>query len=174
MRWNPTTAWIYSQQLAHEALVDDHTFQQVQTRILVGANRPDVVSKPRVSKRQYALSGLLHCGLCGRRMIGSFKQRAQPLPVHLRRRIRRGEATGPPAQPVHSRRQDHRAGRPVAVPRLRPHNIEATLQQITNSQVADADLHRIEVAREKIAACDTKLRRYRAALEAGTDPTLVQ
>src|SRR5438046_1777399 len=55
-----------------------------------------------------------------------------------------------------------------------PHNIEATLQRIADSQVSVADLRRVAAAREKIAACDTKLDRYRAALEAGTDPTLVQ
>ncbi|MFB9356836.1 zinc ribbon domain-containing protein [Actinoplanes nipponensis] len=40
--------------------------------IAAGARRPDINRKPRRSKRCYAFSGLLFCGLCERRMIGSF------------------------------------------------------------------------------------------------------
>ena len=34
--------------------------------------------------------------------------------------------------------------------------------------------HALAAAREKVAACTTRLDRYRAALDAGTDPTLIQ
>jgi hypothetical protein len=42
------------------------------------------------------------------------------------------------------------------------------------AQHDDTEQHRIITAREKIATCDSKLGKYRAALEAGTDPALVQ
>jgi site-specific DNA recombinase len=44
---------------------------------------------------------------------------------------------------------------------------------MADAQHDDADQHRIIAAREKIKACQTKLDRYRAALDAGTDPGLV-
>ena len=72
MRWNPATEWIYSDGIAHEPLIDERTFTNVQARIAAGAQRRDVQRKPRVSKRNYALSGLVFCGLCERRMVGSF------------------------------------------------------------------------------------------------------
>lgn len=42
------------------------------------------------------------------------------------------------------------------------------------AQHNDADQQRIAVTREKLAVIQAKLDRYRAALEAGTDPALVQ
>jgi DNA invertase Pin-like site-specific DNA recombinase len=71
MRWNPAQEWVYSTDRAHEALIDE-AFERVQTMIAAGARRPGVDRKPRHSKRSYAFSGLLFCGLCDRRMIGSF------------------------------------------------------------------------------------------------------
>jgi site-specific DNA recombinase len=53
-------------------------------------------------------------------------------------------------------------------------NLRTTLQAMADAQHSDADQQRVIVAREKIATCDTKLDRYRAALDAGTDPVLVQ
>ncbi|WP_233605794.1 hypothetical protein [Micromonospora sp. Llam0] len=50
----------------------------------------------------------------------------------------------------------------------------ATLQAIADAKHNDADQQHIAVAREKLAIIQTKLDRYRAALEAGTDPALVQ
>ena len=57
---------------------------------------------------------------------------------------------------------------------FRPANLQATLQAIAEAQHNETEQQRIAAAREKITICQTKLDRYRAALEAGTDPTLVQ
>lgn len=72
MRWNPSKDWVYSNEQAHEPLIDAESFQDVQQRMAAGARRPDVIAKPRAGKRVYPLSGMLFCGLCGRRMEGSF------------------------------------------------------------------------------------------------------
>jgi hypothetical protein len=45
---------------------------------------------------------------------------------------------------------------------------------MADAQHDDADQHRGLAAREKIKTCQTKLDRYRAALDAGTDPAQVQ
>lgn len=53
-------------------------------------------------------------------------------------------------------------------------NLRTTLQTMADAQHDDADQHRVAAARQKISTCQTKLDRYRAALDAGTDPVLVQ
>ena len=55
-----------------------------------------------------------------------------------------------------------------------PANLRTTLQAMADAQHDDTDQHRRAAAREKINTCRTKLDRYRAALDAGTDPALVQ
>jgi site-specific DNA recombinase len=70
-RWNEADKWIYSDQLAHDAIVDDATFQEVQQLLTVKTANVRT-RRPRPSSRPYALRGLLFCGLCGRRMQGSW------------------------------------------------------------------------------------------------------
>jgi hypothetical protein len=55
-----------------------------------------------------------------------------------------------------------------------PANLRSTLQAMADAQHDDGDQHQVAAAREKISTCQTKLDRYRAALDAGTDPVLVQ
>ena len=55
-----------------------------------------------------------------------------------------------------------------------PSNLHTTLQAMADAQHDDADQHRANAARDKISTCKNKLDRYWAALDAGTDPALVQ
>jgi hypothetical protein len=174
MRWNPTREWIYSTARAHEPLVDDDTFEQVQIRLAAGARRPDVKHKPRASKRGYALSGLLFCGLCGRRMIGSFNNNRNNYRCAYAAEYADANAIAHPRSLY--LREDHVLdlvdpwiGRAFA-----PANLQRTLQALADAQHDPADQQRIAAAQQKIATCLTKLDRYRAALEAGTDPAIVQ
>ncbi|MBV1854615.1 recombinase family protein, partial [Catellatospora tritici] len=174
MRWSPQQDWIYSNDPAHEAIIDDDTFRQVQTLIAAGARRPDVEHKPRRSKHSYTLSGLIFCGLCSRRMVGSFN--------NGRRHYRCTYA----AEYADSKRLAHPRSvylredkiveliDPWVARAFSPANLRDTLQAMADSQHDDRDRHRIDAARTKIAGCNTKLDRYRAALEVGTDPVLVQ
>jgi site-specific DNA recombinase len=59
--WNPKTDWIVSQHLAHPALVSETDFRAAQ-QISAAATPHD--DQPRV----YALTGLLICQRCGRRL----------------------------------------------------------------------------------------------------------
>jgi DNA invertase Pin-like site-specific DNA recombinase len=174
MRWNPTKEWIYSNDRAQEALIDDDTFRQVQTMIAVGARRPDVNRKPRRSKRSYAFSGLLFCGLCERRMIGSYNNGRN----HYRCTYSAEHADA--NHLAHPRSLYLREDKIVELvdPWIRrafsTANLRTTLQAMADAQHDDTDQHRVTAARKKIAACQTKLDRYRAALDAGTDPVLIQ
>jgi hypothetical protein len=174
MRWNPSQDWIYSAAKAHEPLIDTEDFQEVQQRVAAGARRPDVIAKPRASKRHYPLSGLLFCGLCGRRMEGSFNnERNNYRCVYAAKYADANRIAHPRSLYLREDKVieliDPWIGRAFA-----PHNLRTTLEAMAAAQHDDTDQHRIITARDKISACQSKLDRYRAALEAGTDPVLVQ
>jgi len=153
MRWNPAGEWVYSAARAHDALVDEETVERVQTMIAAGARRPGVERKPRRSKRSYAFSGLLFCGLCERRMIGSFNndrnhdrctyssenadanRLAHPRSLYLRE-DKNVELVDPWVQRAFSGA-----------------NLRTTLQAMADAQHDDTDQHRIIAAREKIHTC---------------------
>jgi site-specific DNA recombinase len=71
MRWNNPGEWIYSDHIAHPAIIDDQTFTQAQ-QLLASPKGTVLVRRPYPTDRPYALRGLLSCGLCGRRMHGSW------------------------------------------------------------------------------------------------------
>ena len=118
----------------------------------------------------------MHCGLCQRRMQGSWNngkphyrcvypdQYALANHVHHPRSVYVREELIVP-------HLDHWLARAFTPSRL-PTTIAAlTAAQDDETTIAhDASLDR---ARRTIADCDAKLERYRLALEAGTDPTLV-
>lgn len=65
MRWNDKAEWVWSEQPVHEPLVDIETFEFVQT--LFGRSTHAARRAPSHG-RHYLLSGIMRCGLCGRRM----------------------------------------------------------------------------------------------------------
>jgi site-specific DNA recombinase len=71
MRWNDPTTWIWSDDIVHEPLIDISAFQAAQD-LLAAAGRRAGHRKPRRTPRDYALTGLMFCGLCQRRMQGSW------------------------------------------------------------------------------------------------------
>ncbi|MEN3608369.1 recombinase family protein [Plantactinospora sp. ZYX-F-223] len=174
MRWNPSREWIYSTNRVHEPLVDDETFEQVQTLVAAGARRPGVKTKPRASKRGYVLSGLLFCGLCDRRMVGSFNNNRNHYRCTYAAEYADAHAIAHPRSLYIREDKIVELIDPWIGRAFRPTNLRSTLQAMVDTQHSDTDQHRLAAARGKITTCDTKLDRYRAALEAGTDPVLVQ
>lgn len=67
MRWNPVEAWTESHERVNEAIIDDDLFDRAQQAMRAGQHRP-LEPKRRRTQRRYLLSGLVTCGLCGRRM----------------------------------------------------------------------------------------------------------
>jgi hypothetical protein len=60
-QWNPTNEWVVSETLAHRPLVSEGDFVAVQA---VRSTRTAGDGQPRA----YRLTGLLRCGICGRRL----------------------------------------------------------------------------------------------------------
>ncbi len=71
LRWNNADQWIFSDQPAHPPIIDTGIFQRVQQMFAANGTRV-TARRPRRSTRPYALAGLLFCGLCHRRMHGTW------------------------------------------------------------------------------------------------------
>jgi hypothetical protein len=170
-RWNQPAEWIWSDQAVHEPLVDTATFEQARTvRQTRGATRQRA---PRRTPRPYALRGLLFCGICERRMQGSWNNHAAYYRcMFLSQYAAKNKVDHPRA--VYLREDqlmpslDHWLAQ-VLHPDALPH----TVRQMEEAQDAGATDLGAEKARRDIADCDAKLRQHRAALEAGADPVLI-
>jgi DNA invertase Pin-like site-specific DNA recombinase len=172
MRWNDEDAWVRSPGVAHEPLISPEVFEAARTRR--EANGRTTIRKPRRTPRPYLLRGLIRCGLCDRRMQGSWNHNQAyyrcryPTEYALPRR-----AEHPPTVYVREAQ---------IVPPLddwisgifEPDRLEETCHALAEAQEpAPEEDGRAETARRALADCDARLDRYREALEAGTDPAVV-
>jgi DNA invertase Pin-like site-specific DNA recombinase len=173
LRWNDKADWIWSNDETHEALVSTDDFVKVQEHMAAGVRRP-ASRKPRTTERPYVLRGLLFCGICGRRMGGQHTHGD----AYYRCRY--------PAEYALANEVDH--PRTVYVREddivcdldrwlttvFDPDNLDETCALLAAASVADdVDAAAIEAARRKLEDCDSRLARYRSALESGADPTIV-
>jgi site-specific DNA recombinase len=169
MRWNDQDKWIWSDRHVHEPLIDVKVFEQAQA--IRHAKAAADERSPRRTRHPYALRGLLYCGVCGRRMQGSWNNGKphyrcvflseyaaknkvnHPTSVYLLE-----EQLLPQLDEWLSRKFD-----PTAFP--------STVRELEAAQPVEPPPD--EVAQREITECDAKLRQHRAALEAGADPVLV-
>lgn len=173
LRWNDSDNWIWSQQAAHEALVEEETFAQVQA-LLSAPGSAKEGRKPRRTPRPYIFRGLLFCGICERRMQGSWnndkphyrcvfpREYAQvnhldhPRSVYVREELI--------VEPLDTR----------LATTFDPEHLPDTIRAMADAQLADD--HRLaeaESVRQVVAECERKLTSYRALVDAGSDPAVV-
>jgi site-specific DNA recombinase len=168
-KWNEPGKWVWSEQTTHEALIDAGAFSQLQA--LMRSRGSAGERSPRRTPRSYALRGLMRCGVCGRKMQGSWNNGkphyrctflaeyaaknkvSHPKSVYLRE-----EQLLPHLDGWLSRKFD-----PIA--------LASTVRELEAAQPEGAEPD--QDAQREIAECDAKLRQHRAALEAGADPVLV-
>jgi len=171
MRWNDRADWVWSAHPTHEPLVSTEVFAQAAAQRSVGEHRQAIVRPQR--RHTYCLSALVHCGVCGRRMSGSWNNGA----AHYRCGFAAeyAGATGKHPRWVYLKES-------VVTPALDgwllrhfdPENIDATIAAMTAAQAPDdASIARMDAARRKIADCESRLAKYRAALEAGAEPRVI-
>jgi site-specific DNA recombinase len=170
-RWNQPADWIWSEHAVHEPLIDTGTFEQAQA--LRKTRAAHAQRAPRRTPRPYTLRGLLYCGICERRMQGSWNNDAPYYRcMFLTEYAAKNKIDHPRAVYV---REDQ------LVPRLDrwlgkvfdPGALHETARQLERAQGADVLDAVVEQARRDIADCDAKLRQHRAALEAGADPKII-
>ncbi|HVM54377.1 MAG TPA: recombinase family protein [Acidimicrobiales bacterium] len=173
--WNDRSAWVWSAEASHEAIVDPETFARAQEVAAAGLHRPLPNGKRRTTARRYLLSGRVACGLCGRRMQGSWNNDR----AHYRCRFAAeyALAKGVDHPKTVYLRED------VLVPALDrwlaelfdERNAEAAWEALAMASRShdEGAAARAEAARRKIADCDERLARYRATLDAGGDAVVV-
>ncbi len=171
MRWNDDSRWIYSEQVVHPPVIDNQTFEQARLLLAVKQAR-EVIRRPRSSPRAYPLRGLLFCGICQRRMQGSWNNDQ----VYYR-------CTFPAEYARTNKLQYPRAvylREAEVMPPLdewfagafRPDRLPDTIAGLAAAD-ADRPNPEIEKLREQIAETDRQLTSYRAALDGGGDPAVI-
>jgi site-specific DNA recombinase len=173
MRWNDASDWVWSADQMHEAIVSSADFTRAQAQMAAGGHRPTTAKRHRTN-RTYILSGLVTCGLCGRKMQGSYNHEAH----HYRCQF--------PANYAAVKGLDHPKAvyvrESAIVPKLDewigtlfdPANLDETCEALAMAGGAtEADHARIEAAKRKLADCDERLGKYRKAIDAGADLVVV-
>lgn len=176
MGWNLQDAWVWSDDIVNPQIIDEETFTAVQ-RVMAARGRGPARHKPHRARRSYVLRGSLHCGICQRRMEGSWNN-GEPY-----YRCRFGEEYALANHVQHPRnvylrevavlpRMDTWLGKYFA-PHRRAGTIAAIAAAVGGEPAEDAST---ALAEQAIAECDRKLAHYRTTLEAlgdDTDPTIV-
>ena len=180
MRWNDRQHWVTSTGPVHEALVDDDTFERVQELLAHRARTATSPSRCHRTRHPYVFKSLVRCGLCGRKMqaqqargIAYYRCRYpaeyalantvdHPLNVILREDLLVGPLDTWLAGYFAPDRRDDTINY-----LLHQHEQDQQSRQPTVQTAPTGDWQTI------IRACDTKLTRYRAALDAGADPAVV-
>ena len=173
MRWNQRAAWVWSTEVVHAPLVDAAVFAQAQEIIAGRGMSRRTRARERV-RRPYVLRGLVHCGVCLRKMQGQWTRDQ----AYYRCRYPREYALAntiehPPnvyllESAVMPALDGWLAG--LFEPEALPQTVGALYRAQPATTASDAGA---EEAARVVAECDTKLERYRAALEAGTDPVMI-
>ncbi|WP_410622297.1 recombinase family protein [Amycolatopsis sp. cmx-8-4] len=172
MRWNARDKWIFSEKIVHDPIIDVETFRQAQE--IAAAKGAGRTTRERTrTQHRYVLRGLLHCGVCDRRMQGQ-KTREQ-----LFYRCRYPTEYGLANKTEHPRNV-YLAERDLLGPLddwlstcFAPHRINETIDALHQAQ-PDLDVDPGAAAAVRvIAECDQALQRHRSALEAGADAVLV-
>jgi site-specific DNA recombinase len=178
MRWNQAGSWVWSDAIAHEPLIPAEYFEAAQA-ITAGAGRARRGSREAHQRvtRPYVLRGRLYCGYCGRRMQGQHSNQAPYYRCRYPREYALASHVRHPGN-VYLRETDL----PPAIDRwlaviFAPHRLEQTIREMHESQDPSPGTAGLappaEDTRALIAACDARLARYQAALDAGADPQAV-
>lgn len=172
MRWNQESDWIWSPEIAQAPLITAEIYER--TRQMTATKNPQQTARtPRATQRTYLLRSLIVCGLCNRRMQGSWNNGR----AHYR--CKASSQAGTETMIGHPRavyvREDE-----VLAPLDRwlasafdPDRIDDTAAALGAASEDPSAKARQEAARQALRRCDDKLAKYRAALEAGVDPDVV-
>ena len=155
----------------HPAIIDDETFRQAQ-QLLAAKNARQVTRRPRSNPRPYVLRGLLFCGICDRRMQGSWNNdQSYYRCTYPSQYARTNDILHPRVVYLREAEVLPELDAWLATS-LDPARLPTTIEALTASQ-DDAIPRELVSLREEIGTCDQKLTQYRAALDSGADPAVV-
>jgi site-specific DNA recombinase len=173
LRWNDAGKWLWSKEIVQPPVIGREAFDQVQAMI---ARRAQALAarKPHRAQHPYALRGCLWCALCGRRMQGHWANGT----AYYRCRFPADYAL--PSEVQHPRsvylRENQVLGQVDAwlARELAPHRLSQAIRALPDAQPGGSRASQAPAeAAAKIAECNRKLARYRAALDAGASPATV-
>ncbi len=172
MRWNQKDAWVWSADVVHESLIDIETFERAQ-EVLTGRGAGRNTRERVRVRHPYALRGLVHCGVCRRRMQGQWNHDESYYRCRFPNEYGLANKVEHPRNVYLAEREVLPAVDEWLATLFAPHRLQETITALCEAQ-PNLDIDpAIRAAARMIEECDDKLARYRAALEAGTDPTLV-
>lgn len=177
MRWNDQQRWVYSQGRVHPALVSDEDFEAVQD-LLASRTRNPAARQPRATPRPYVLRGLMFCGLCNRRMQGSWNNGQSHYRCVFPQQYALANKVDHPRSLYLREAQVLRPLDTWLAEAFAPSNLARAItalhvNQDLRARPSGPEQARRDEAQRTIADCDARLERYRKALEAGTDPALI-
>jgi DNA invertase Pin-like site-specific DNA recombinase len=166
---NEPDQWIWSKEPVHEPLIDAESFTQVQSTLCAKSSADE--RSPRRTPRGYALRGIMRCGICGRKMQGSWNNgKPHYRCVFLSQYGAKNKVKHPAS--VYLREEQLLPELDAWLARkLDPIAFTSAVRQYEATRPAEPKAD--DSAQQEIADCDAKLRQHRAALEAGADPVLV-
>ena len=168
MRWNDPNEWVWSDQPTHQPIIDPDLFQAAQEAF----GRP-TRRAPRRSGNRYLLSGLIRCGVCGRRMAG---QQNHDRPYY-RCKFPDEYGIGPAQHPrnVYVKESAVTPGLDEWLGSLfDDQHLEETSEILAGASqpTVEDDARKIALT-EQIHDCDRRLGQYQAVLNEGADAKVV-
>jgi len=171
MRWNDRAKWIWSERKVHDELVSTEDFERAQQILAVRAG--GIYSKrPHRTNRPYAFRGCLFCGYCDRRMQGNWNNRQAYYRCRFPQQYARTNDIDHP-KVVYLREAEIAEHVDAWLATMfAPTRLNAVIDAMA-AQLIDPAQTAAEELKTQLAACDRKLKQYRAALDAGADPVEV-
>ncbi|MBO2451619.1 recombinase family protein [Actinomadura barringtoniae] len=172
LKWNDRDQWVYSKKVVHPVIIPKRTFSRIEGKLAARRRQKGGTKARERTKRQYALRGVIYCGLCHRKMQAhaysdyTYFRCRYPQEYALANKVQH------PRNVFVREKQVTELLDPWLAKVLAPHRIKQTIADLYGAQKQPANTVAIR-ARAKIADCDNKLNRHRAALEAGADPVTI-
>ena len=169
MRWNDPDQWVWSGEPAHERIISVELFEAVQQAFATTNRR----QRSRRSARPYLFSGIMRCGLCGRRMSGQTNH-DRP---YYRCRFPTDYGIGEDQHPrnVYVKEAAVEPGLDGWLASLfDDDHLEETCEILAGVSQPDPEAEARKVALlEEIGECDRRFEQYKAVLDEGADPKIV-
>lgn len=169
-RWTSDGAWVYGPNEDHPALIDQDLWDAAAKRIAERSTGARSNTRaPRTTHVPYLLRGLLHCGICGRKMEGTTAHQT------IRYRCRVAQTRALPAyladhpKSLYVREDDVVAAIDRWLPNLADPEFLAASQEAD-----DGTAEREKLLKRRLGEIDRATRNLVTAIENGTDPAVIQ
>ncbi|MEV6371487.1 zinc ribbon domain-containing protein [Micromonospora musae] len=129
--------------------------------------------RQRRARNPYIFRGLIYCAACQRPVQGQYNHGA---PYYRCRFPQEYALVNEVDHPRNVYLREDALTHPLdtgLATAFAPDHLETTITAMTDAQLANQPTPAVAAAHATIAECDAKLERYRAALDAGADPSVV-